>query len=593
MRRPIYSVLFDLGLNSHPRLLFCSALSNLMPPSLAVGSLGKPSRFDRLGFVKYMKNIGRVYRKQAMELVSICRLFVQAEKQTFDSDMKLREALEAVDEALKRAAEAKKKTSEEADVKFEEAVRLLSDYEKNYHFRPEATNVAKRVGEAKLKDTSSSTIISKLFHAKPTEDGYSEPTTVVEFLLHKSLPDSSPTIVTQMLSKRSNLQEIFWNFSRMKDEKKRLTLKQNPHFYEDLPASQEAYGHQFQTNPMKDFVQAPKIYVLTDKPGRVYLETEQNTRAFGNFWVPNGAIIFKDVCGKLEGESIVGASIEGTPNIWYREEPPPSPTSPSGVRAATVPSPPSIITASPINSSAGDWRELVRRTVDCEHFNIRISTKAAELPEGWTLHSPINSGPNSPSPSQPFLKIQISSPSFSGPLTGSSYKTALQSPTLSTPPSQRPPMGLASSSTPPSAPLSQEPRTQASPQPAPSRALPTPPTPYTVPPKLESQPGAFVEEVSILSQTPTAGNSSSSLSEPVASPPEVSNFPGPLVGGSEAESGVNPPRHADAPSPEQLRATSLAPDSGATPPSKLVSPPQGAQKRNWFQKYFWDYVKGK
>jgi hypothetical protein len=37
-----------------------------------------------------MKNIGRVYRKQATELVSLCRTFVQAHEQTPDSDTKLR-----------------------------------------------------------------------------------------------------------------------------------------------------------------------------------------------------------------------------------------------------------------------------------------------------------------------------------------------------------------------------------------------------------------------------------------------------------------------------------------------------------------------
>jgi hypothetical protein len=36
-------------------------------------------KFDKLSFVKYMKNIGRAYRKQAMELVSICRVFVQVQ----------------------------------------------------------------------------------------------------------------------------------------------------------------------------------------------------------------------------------------------------------------------------------------------------------------------------------------------------------------------------------------------------------------------------------------------------------------------------------------------------------------------------------
>jgi hypothetical protein len=39
-------------------------------------------KFDTLAFVKYVKNIGAYYRKQAIELVSICRTFVQAQEQT-------------------------------------------------------------------------------------------------------------------------------------------------------------------------------------------------------------------------------------------------------------------------------------------------------------------------------------------------------------------------------------------------------------------------------------------------------------------------------------------------------------------------------
>jgi hypothetical protein len=46
--------------------------------------------FDKLSFVRYMKNVGRAYRKQSMELVSICRTFSQAQKQTPDADTKLR-----------------------------------------------------------------------------------------------------------------------------------------------------------------------------------------------------------------------------------------------------------------------------------------------------------------------------------------------------------------------------------------------------------------------------------------------------------------------------------------------------------------------
>jgi hypothetical protein len=90
------------------------------------------------------------------------------------------------------------------------------------------------------------------------------------------------------------LQEILWNFSRYKD-KRRLTLKQNPHFYEALPLFPEKYGGKFRTDPIETF-QFEKISVLTDnsgRTGRVFLETAEGTRAFGNVWVPKDAIIFK------------------------------------------------------------------------------------------------------------------------------------------------------------------------------------------------------------------------------------------------------------------------------------------------------------
>jgi hypothetical protein len=75
-----------------------------------------------------------------------------------------------------------------------------------------------------------------------------------------------------------------------------LTLSQNPHFYAWLPKSPEDYGGQFRNDPIEDVQLEKKISVLTDNPspaGRVYLDTAQNTRAFGNIWVPKKAIIFK------------------------------------------------------------------------------------------------------------------------------------------------------------------------------------------------------------------------------------------------------------------------------------------------------------
>ena len=48
------------------------------------------SHFHPSSFVKYMKNSGRVYRNQALTLISRCRTFVQSLEQNPDSDTSLR-----------------------------------------------------------------------------------------------------------------------------------------------------------------------------------------------------------------------------------------------------------------------------------------------------------------------------------------------------------------------------------------------------------------------------------------------------------------------------------------------------------------------
>jgi hypothetical protein len=198
--------------------------------------------------------------------------------------------------------------------------------------------------------------------------------------------------VTEVLSARPTLSEVLWNFSRCKDEK-RLTLKQNPHFYKpsDLPSSPQAYVGDLKVDPIDSFMH-PKICVLTDKPGRVYLETDQNTRAFGNIWVPNDAIIFKgprvirlppvpcfssflDVCGKLEGEKIVQASIQGTPDMWYLEEPSISPTDPPPVspnQNSLLPTMTASSTNSVVDGPFRDWREPIRQGLTSSYTDIRI-----------------------------------------------------------------------------------------------------------------------------------------------------------------------------------------------------------------------------
>ena len=131
-----------------------------------------------------------------------------------------------------------------------------------------------------------------------------------------------------MLSDSPSLQEILWNFSRFKDEKKRLTLRDNPHFYAELPTSPEAYGDSVKIDPTEDFRHANKFYVLTDKPELVYIMTDQVSQSFGNFWCPKMLSFSKvwascfcfspvsdvlpDICGRLRGESIVKASLRGT-----------------------------------------------------------------------------------------------------------------------------------------------------------------------------------------------------------------------------------------------------------------------------------------
>jgi hypothetical protein len=99
-----------------------------------------------------------------------------------------------------------------------------------------------------------------------------------------------------ILGPHSDLSEVLWIFCRL-EKSKRLALKQNPHFYEKLPIKPEAYGARFRLDPTETFHHGSRtISVLVDNPeqaGWVFLETARETRAFGDVWIPNNAIIFK------------------------------------------------------------------------------------------------------------------------------------------------------------------------------------------------------------------------------------------------------------------------------------------------------------
>jgi len=92
--------------------------------------------------------------------------------------------------------------------------------------------------------------------------------------------------------------------------------------------------------PIEHFPQGHTFYVLTDRPGHVYIKTDGYSQCFGNVWCPNGAVIFKgehvcvcctfcpavshafpELSGSLEGEAIITASLKSTPPRFCKQPP--------------------------------------------------------------------------------------------------------------------------------------------------------------------------------------------------------------------------------------------------------------------------------
>lgn len=99
--------------------------------------------------------------------------------------------------------------------------------------------------------------------------------------------------VPETLSEQPSLLEILQSLNSLGDKKNRLTLRNNPHFYARLPTSPEAYGDDFELDPIEDFRHADEFYVLTDRAELVHIMTDSDLRFFGNFWCPKNSIIFK------------------------------------------------------------------------------------------------------------------------------------------------------------------------------------------------------------------------------------------------------------------------------------------------------------
>ncbi|KAH9058111.1 hypothetical protein EDB87DRAFT_952465 [Lactarius vividus] len=572
------------------------------------------NRFDKFSFLKYMKNVGRAYRKQAMELISICRFFVQAGERSVRQDAHLRKVLEFADDALGAAADTNSKTSEGIDRKFERTIVELSAYEQKYHEKQRGlVQVSERMKSAKEKDKSSSNILNRLFkqRSKEKSEPVEVPTEVVRFLLSGSLPIKDSEVVTQVLCRKSNMEEVLWNFSRLKD-KQRITLKQNPHFYKGLPSLGSAYSDCFITDPIYEFWDiSDEIRVLTDERSRVFIETDKGNRAFGNFWMPDKVIIFKDVGGRLEGEGIVAKDIQGTPNLWHREDPTPRAIGPT------------IDPAIPGDVPPEEWKQLVRNALKYPNISIRISTNATppQSQDDWVLSPP--GSPTIPTPgsqARSFSTTQAGSTGASSGATTPAQLTAPQTPEPSPRPlsaasfetarstissvHQAPQTVPSPPSAPPSTPSPQKPSAAVPPSPEKPTPIPhNPPPPQenllpnVVPLKPEPPPQKTTPTTAtlIFSRTLTAGGAFPSPQSITLVPSTDGLAPsfGLHNGGTQVGNrtsilaSVTMTTKAQASSP--LTGQQQA-ESAAVP---VKDPATQGKKKNWFQRHVWDYSKGK
>ncbi|KAH9023012.1 hypothetical protein EDB84DRAFT_1509555 [Lactarius hengduanensis] len=274
---------------------------------------------NRLLFLEHARNIGRAYRNQALELISICQLFSRIATPKFvHEDTELRKMLTVCDVALRSAADSGTKVTDEANALFKEATTTLNSHsESDHRFGLLLSgSVYSRMETAKQNDSAererSHTVTRRratLLLQEPKDEW--GPMTTINFVLLRSplLSSCNPdtVIVSQEFSTRPSLPEILWNFSRYKD-RARVTLEQNPHFYLRFPANESGYTPLFQRHPLYGLGALRHnytVYVLFDGPGRLFLDIEHKLRVFGNVWSLNGSLIFRDRSGVLEGEQLV------------------------------------------------------------------------------------------------------------------------------------------------------------------------------------------------------------------------------------------------------------------------------------------------
>ncbi|KAH9062548.1 hypothetical protein EDB83DRAFT_2552038 [Lactarius deliciosus] len=379
-------------------------------------SLPLEAHDNRSVFLEHAWNIGRAYRNQAMELISICRLLsLLAPPQLAHEDAELRRIRRGCDLALRSAADSGTKVTDEANARLKEATRLLSSHShaQRGHRLDLPLTVFSRMEIAQQKDS-----LERDWQRATYDEGV-VPTMTINFVLLRSpllSPHDPETIVLSLdhtseeLSAGPPLAEILWNFSRYKD-RGRITLEQNPHFYLRCPANEGAYTPTFRRHPLQESSGALEhndtVYILFDRPSRVFLDTEHKSRIFGNVWLLNGSLIFRDSSGVLEGEQLVtGSSIRC--KLQHSEQPLEYHDSESRPRLDHSYLRPIITTPSANPSSVGefeDWTVLSRPAShsinvhiyrprgspgSTSHLNLPPPPPTSEKPEYRVLYTTVN-----------------------------------------------------------------------------------------------------------------------------------------------------------------------------------------------------------
>ncbi|KAF8265881.1 hypothetical protein EI94DRAFT_1787225 [Lactarius quietus] len=332
--------------------------------------------YDPFTFRKHFKNIGRAYREQATTLIEICRLYAEASPQTYTKNDSLQKIFRLADAALTEAGKAKKRRTPAATDAFllvqDEIVQFGSPPPNDTPgtHRKKLPDPNSALLNAAKKDEKSTGILSTIKSIFPAPDPKG-PTKKVNFVVLESPHErrEEQPIVNQEIDNSTTTAEIIWRFSRYPEESgRRITARQNPHFYLELSENAASYSREFQKDSLKDFGHGLEtggtIYILLDKSCLLFLDAAK-PRIFGNLWKPRQRVVLKDVGGTLESEDVVLRKIEETPDYrhdyWHR----PSITDPSQRRVQT--------------DYSYDDGEIVKKPVGSWHALLNSALKSQKL----------------------------------------------------------------------------------------------------------------------------------------------------------------------------------------------------------------------